>query len=198
MSDNAKTLRKKKRLKIDHIMFPVYNNNNFLEHVYKTWIKVNKQCNIGEQNSMYKGVYYPTNNFYVEHLSTTQGEKYWSNSIYVILKTKYWSYFINPDSISEYFLIPKFGCGYHIISPNYPHLNRLSKSNDEQLKVHISKALMVEIENLCGFKWEVPNFIRVNDKLLHNYDIAVINSDDRLIAPLFQSNFALENKDIDD
>lgn len=38
-----------------------------------------------EQNQTYKGIYLDSNNFYIEQLSTTQGNSYWTNALAIIL-----------------------------------------------------------------------------------------------------------------
>jgi hypothetical protein len=106
----------KKVLEIDHVMFPIYNNNNFLNEVANEYKKNKKYMYlIGKQQPSYKGIYLHSKNFYIEHLSTVKGEYYWSNSLAILLDKKYWSYYKKPDSISEHFMTPKFGCGYFLL-----------------------------------------------------------------------------------
>jgi len=59
----------KKILDIDHVMFPVYNNNNFLDEVANEY-KTNKKYiySIGKQQQSYKGIYLYSKNFYIEHI----------------------------------------------------------------------------------------------------------------------------------
>ena len=77
--------------------------------------------------------------------------------------------------------------------PESPILN--SKREDattyDGLKILISKALEGELLNLCGLEWELPACIAVDEGLYHAYDMAVINENDNLIAPLHQSNYPL-------
>ena len=103
----------KKILDVDHVMFPVYNNNKFLEEVANEY-KTNEKYiySIGKQQQSYKGIYLYSKNFYIEHLSTIKGEYYWSNSIAIILDKKYWSYYKNPVILDDNFMRPTFGSGY--------------------------------------------------------------------------------------
>ena len=128
-------------LEIDHIMFPVYNNNDFLDEVALEYNKnKNYVYDIGEQTSMYKGIYLYSKNFYIEHLSTIKGQYYWSNSLAILLDKKYWSYYKNPDLIDENFMTPKFGCGYFFVNPKYKHINKnISKSTYDNFTIYISK-----------------------------------------------------------
>jgi len=177
-------------LKIDHVMFPVYNNNNFLEEVANEYKKNDKYVyNIGNQEKLYKGIYLYGKSFYVEHLSTIKGETYWSNSLAIILDKKYWSYYKNPDMIDDNFMIPKFGCGYFFVNPNYPYTNdKKNKSDYDNFIIYISNELEYELKNIGGISWTLPKYIKVDNNLKHKYDI-VVKDDDVIIGSLFQSNF---------
>lgn len=90
---------------VDHVMFPVYNNNGYLDEVEKELKKYYKSnLNKGSQNKLYKGIYLHCDQFYIEHLSNTRGNYYWSNAICIQCDKKYWKYYKNPDSISDDFM----------------------------------------------------------------------------------------------
>jgi hypothetical protein len=178
------------QLQLDHVMFPVYFNNAFLDLVERDW----KKRNIGRvfsepQNPVFKGVYLQTRSFYVEHLSTVENEPYWSNALHVIVPTAHWSHYSNPDLRTEYFLVPRFGCGFALVSPEYPHLHStLPQQTADGLTVLISQTLAVALKAIGGKTWRLPPQVRVNDKLLHAHDIAVVDDHSKLVAPLFQAN----------
>ena len=180
-------------LVVDHVMFPVYYNNPFLDLVEDIW-RERKLGRVfsGPQNSSFKGVYLQSKSFYVEYLSNTKSEPYWSNAVYVVVPKKYWGYYTAPALLSEHFLVPKFGCGYSIISPDYPHLTKVIARDEsyDGLAVLISKALEKELLQLAGQQWVLPESrkIRVHDSLTHVHDIAVIDEKSRLVAPLLQAN----------
>lgn len=178
---------------VDHVMFPVYLNNGFLEVVEAEWHaqslgKVYSQ----PQNSMFKGTYFESKSFYVEYLSTVKSEPYWSNAVYVVVPKKYWSYYKNPALSVEHFLVPTFGCGYTLVSPEFPHLNSvLAKGQTyDGFTLLISKALEQELLRVAGQSWVLPHSgkVRVHEKLVHVHDIAVINEKSKLVAPLLQPN----------
>lgn len=178
---------------IDHIMFPVYFNNAFLEVVETEWRahsfgKVYSQ----PQNSVFKGVYIESKSFYVEYLSNVKSEPYWSNAVYVVVPKKYWSHYKNPALSTEHFLVPTFGCGYTLVSPEFPNVNSVVAKGQtyDGFTLLISKALEQELLRVAGQSWVLPlsGRVRVHEKLLHVHDIAVISDKSKLIAPLLQSN----------
>jgi hypothetical protein len=183
----------KKELVIDHVMFPVYLNNSFLKVVKKSWEKhkVGK-VDIGPQNSSYKGVFFGSKSFYVEHLSNVKSEPYWSNAVYLAVPKKYWSYYKNPALVTKNFLVPYFGCGYQLINPDYKYINsKVSKGVPyDGFTLLISEALRKEIVNVAGQKWSLPSNgkVRVHEKLIRVNEMAVINEKSELIAPLYQPN----------
>lgn len=179
----------KKILDVDHVMFPVYNNNNFLDEVANEYKKNKKYIySIGKQEPSYKGIYLYSKNFYIEHLSTIKGEYYWSNSIAIILDKKYWSYYKNPVILDDNFMRPTFGSGYFFVNPEYKFTNKKNlKSNYDNFTIYISKNLKKELTNIAGLKWKLPKYIKTNDKLCQQYDI-IIKDRDVVIGPLFQTN----------
>lgn len=180
-------------LEIDHVMFPVYLNNAFLDIVAKNWKSHKKgTIDIGKQNTAFKGVYYKSKSFYVEYLSNTKENQYWSNSIYVVVPKDLWSYYSKPAFKNEHFLIPFFGCGYQLVSPEYAYLNKAISSNEKYdgFTVLISDKLSVALLNIAGKKWKMPSNgkIKVNENLFHLHDIVVINENSKLIAPILEAN----------
>jgi hypothetical protein len=178
---------------IDHVMFPVYFNNPFLEAVEAEW----RAQNLGKvysqpQNPVFKGVYFESKSFYVEYLSTVKSEPYWSNAVYVVVPKKYWSHYKNPALSTEHFLVPTFGCGYTLVSPEFPYLNSvLAKGQTyDGFTLLISKALEQELLRMAGQSWVLPpsGRVRVHEKLVHVHDISVINDKFKLVAPLLQPN----------
>jgi len=160
---------------IDHVMFPVYFNNSFLNSVEENWT----QRNLGyvdtqAQNDFFKGLYLHTKSFYVEYLSTVANEPYWSNAVYVVVPNEYWDNYETPDFRSDHFLIPKSYDGLTIL---------------------ISKALEYELCNIGGEKWTLPSNgkLRVHEGLHHLHDIAVIDENDTIVAPLFEANPVLRD-----
>ena len=180
-------------LVIDHIMFPVYFNNPFLELIEDIW----KEQEVGRvfsepQNPSYKGVYFQSKSFYVEYLSSVKNEPYWSNAVYLIVPKEYWGFYKDPALINEHFLIPNFGCGYQLISPEFPYLNS-SIAKDisyDGFVLLISKELEQELLGIAGQQWSLPSNgkIQVHENLLHVHDMAVINEKSKLVAPLLQTN----------
>jgi hypothetical protein len=174
---------------IDHVMFPIYNNNNFLLEVAKEYKKEKIKFNVGKQNKLYKGIYLFCGDFYIEHLSTTKHNYYWTNALCIQCDKKYWKYYKNPDSQSEDFMTPKFGCGFFLVSPTSDYVkwrqrNRISCGN---MIIYVSKKLYDSVKNLCGLMWNIPKYVKVHKLLLQPYDIVVMDKLNR-IAPLFQTN----------
>jgi len=172
-------------------MFPIYNNNEFLKEV-ATEYKKNKNYDykLGKQNPTYKGIYLLGKSFYIEHLSTVKGQYYWTNSLAIILDKKYWSFYKKPDSMSEHFLIPKFGCGYFLVNPDYPATNdKINKTNYDNFAIYISEELKQKIKTIGGLKWKLPKYIKTSKALKQLYDIIVMDNN-IMIGPLFQSNVA--------
>ncbi len=180
-------------LVVDHVMFPLYFNNQFLDIAVESWKELNVgKVVAGKQNSAYKGVYLHSKSFYVEHISNVKEQPYWSNAIYFVVPKKYWGFYQQPALVSEYFLVPEFGCGYQLVSPEFPHLNsNVSADVDyDGLKILISQTLETEITNIAGKSWALPSNgkIRVHKGLKHVHDIVVINEKNKTIAPLLQPN----------
>lgn len=180
------------KLIIDHVMFPVYDNNKFLKKVYKEWKKNKKyDISIGKQNDRFRGIYLFSTNFYIEHLSTTINNPYWNNALCIVVDKKYWKYYKHPDEISDDYLIPKYGCGYFLIDPQskfrYKHGNKNIGSQYDNFTILISKKLEISIKKICGLDLQLPKYIKTCNNFTQHYDIAVIDNNIR-IAPLFQSN----------
>ena len=180
-------------LTIDHVMFPIYYNNALLEFVEHNWnsrklSKVHSQS----QNDSFKGVYLPSKSFYVEYLSTVETEPYWSSAIYVVLPNEYWDAYKKPALRTDHFLIPSFGSGYQLVSPSYPHLNTIVSKDEsyDGLTILISKALEQELLSIGGKKWVLPKNgkVRVHEDLHHLHDIAVIDEQNKIVAPIFEAN----------
>lgn len=189
-------MRKSNDLIIDHVMFPVYHNLTFLQDVKKYWDKLKGGSLYSKKMS--DRIFILRKHFYIEHISVSNklphSEQYWSNSICVEMDTKYWKYYKNPLIKDDNFLTPYAGCGYFLINPNsiYSHKNnKQTLSNIDGSTILISKKLKKTLKNLCGNKWNIPNFIKTDVHLLHNYDIVVIDKNKKLIAPYLQSNFPL-------
>lgn len=183
-------------LLLDHVMFVTYHNNTLLEEVHESWKKHQTgKTHIAPQQTDYRGVYYQSKSFYVEQLSTISGEYYWSNCVYVVLPQKYWGFYDKPAMVTRDMLIPSYGCGYQIVSPDFPTLNaKISKDvTYDGFTILVSPTLEASLKTMAGQKWKLPaGKIKVHEKLLHPYDIAVVNEKNKLIGPLFQSNFALK------
>lgn len=176
-------------LQINHVMFPIYNNNNFLLEVEEEY-KDNKKYiyDISEQSPLCKGIYLYGKSFYIEHLSTIKGEIYWNNALGIILNKNYWSHYVKPEFINEYFLIPKYSCGYFFISPDYPFINSNKiKSDYDNFIIYISRNLARTLIFVGGGDWTLPRFIKINEELKHPYDI-VVKDNKNIVGPLFQSN----------
>jgi hypothetical protein len=180
-------------LVVDHVMFPIYFNNPFLGLVEEIW----RDRKVGRvfsqpQNPSFKGLYLRSKSFYLEYASNTKNEPYWSNAVYVVVPKKYWNFYEEPVLRTEHFLLPKFGGGYSIVSPEYPHLNSSAAQNEtyDGLTLLISKALEDELLQVAGQKWTLPRSgkVRVHDGLKHLTDIAVIDEQSKLVAPLLEAN----------
>lgn len=185
-------------LKIDHVMFPVYFNNALLEFVEYDW-KNRKSGKVftQPQNDHFKGVYLPSQSFYVEYLSSVETEPYWSSAIYLVVPNEHWDAYKKPAMVTDHFLIPSFGSGYQLISPSYPHLNTKTSSDEpyDGLTILISKALEQELLNIAGKQWALPTNgkLRVHEGLHHLHDIAVIDENNKIVAPLFEANPVLRD-----
>ncbi len=181
-------------LEVDHISFPVYNNLAFLDEVEGSWREHGSgRVQMGPQGPQYTGVFYLTKNFYVEHLSTAKNDGYWSNTIYVVVDKKHWDHYENPDSRNENWLKPRMHGGFAVFGPDSLPVQWSRQQPTipyAGLKLMISSALEDQLKNVCGLKWELPPYLEVDERFLHPYDMAVINEDRRLIAPLHQCNFA--------
>ena len=182
-------------LKIDHVMFPFYNNNKLLNEIKKHYDNLGYASYMEPQNKEFKGLYFFTKRFYVEHLSTIKGEHNWTNALCIVLDKKYWGYFKNPDMKNEHFLTPKFGCGYFIVDPKSPYVKNWKikyskKLNRENLNIIISKKLENKLKHLAGHEWELPNYIKTDKRLCQLYDI-LITANNIVIAPLFHSNIPI-------
>jgi len=193
MSTHASEGSKSMELVVDHVMFPVYANNELLESIEAAW----NEKGVGRvftqpQNEMFKGVYIQSKNFYVEYLSTVETQPYWSNAVYIVVDKQYWSHYENPVMVNEHFLIPSFGSGYQLVSPDYPYLNSKSENTGdyEGLEILISEALHDELLNIAGRQWTLPSNgkVRVHDGLHHLHDIVVIDDSSKLVAPLYEAN----------
>jgi hypothetical protein len=178
---------------VDHVMFPVYFNNAFLEVIETQW----RAQTLGKvysqpQNPVFKGVYFESKSFYVEYLSTVKTEPFWSNAVYVVVPKQYWSHYEKPALLTEQFLVPTFGCGFTLVSPEFPNLNSVVAKGQafDGFTLLISTALERELLSLAGQRWVLPSSgkVRVHKNLLHVHDIAVINDKSKLVAPLLQPN----------
>lgn len=186
---------KNMELIIDHVMFPTYLSDKFLDLVEETW----KERDVGRvfsqpANASFKGVYFQSSSFYVEYLSNVASQPYWSNAVYVVVPKRYWKHYKNPAFVNEHFLIPSFGCGYQLVSPDYPHLNskivQTKNVTYDGFVLLISKALEDELLSIGGVQWTLPENgkVQVNEKLLHVHDMAVIDQNSKLVAPILQPN----------
>ena len=114
--------------------------------------------------------------------------------MYVVVPKRFWNYYKDPAFVSEYFLIPSFGCGYQLISPDFPNLNKhLAKDRNityDGFVLSISRALEKDLLSIGGAQWSLPSNgkVRVHEKLLHVHDIAVIDENSKLVAPILQPN----------
>ena len=180
-------------LKIDHVMFPVYANNAFLDTVEADW----KERKTGKvftqpQNDFFKAVYLRSKSFYVEYLSNVETQPYWSNTVFIVVPTEYWAAYENPVMKSEYFLIPSFGSGYQLVSPDYPHLNEKNAGDEDYdgMTILISTSLAQELLTIGGENWTLPKNgkVQVHEGLVHFHDIVVIDEQSKLVAQIYEAN----------
>ncbi len=180
-------------LEIDHVMMPVYFNNALLEHVEQTWKdKQSGKVFTQPQNDFFKGVYLQSKSFYVEYLSTVDTQPYWSSAVFFVVPEKYWDHYENPAIRNDYFLVPYFGSGYQLVSPDFPHLNRINAAQEsyDGLQILISAALEKEILTIGGQQWTLPanGKLTVHEGLAHRHDIVVIDEHSKLVAPILEAN----------
>jgi hypothetical protein len=180
-------------IQIDHVMFPVYLNNAFLDVVEEIWAaKKAGKVFAQPQNAAFKGVYLQSKSFYVEYLSNVKDQPYWTNAVYVVVPKKHWAFYKSPALVDQYFLVPKFGCGYALVSPDFPYLNSMTAGSNsyDGLTLLISEALKKEVLSIAGLNWSLPESgkIQVHGSLVHVHDIAVIDEKSKLVAPLLQPN----------
>ncbi|MEZ5649841.1 MAG: hypothetical protein R3E87_04765 [Burkholderiaceae bacterium] len=178
---------------IDHVMFPVYMNDPFLEVVEQAWKSAGHRAVFaGPRNPAFKGVYLHSRSFYVETVSNVREQPYWSNALYFVVPTEFWDHYREPALRTEHFLVPAFGCGFQLVSPRFPYLNeKLTREAEyDGLTILISPALAREVTGIAGRRWRLPasGKLRVHDGLHHPHDIVVIDDQRRLVAPLFQCN----------
>lgn len=182
------------QLIVDHVMFPIYLGDQLLDEVEWTWRdrgydKVFRQAKRKE----FLPLYCQSENFYVECLSNRSTYSYWSNAVFVVVPKELWSYYKKPAHVSEHFLIPYFGSGYQLVSPDYPHLNsKLDHSPKERFTLLVSPDLYRVLANIAGKDWDLPDHVKPHDDLKHMHDMAVLDAGDRLVAPLYQANPALK------
>ncbi|GAA6143686.1 hypothetical protein [Hydrogenophaga sp. 5NK40-0174] len=182
-------------LVVDHVSFPVYNNNAFLDAVAQNWTSRSLgPLHHQPQNPAFKAVSLLNQRFYVEVLSNTEQQPYWSNQVYLVVDKALWKHYRQPAMATEHFLVPAFGCGYSLVSPDFPHLNsKLEGSNASggtKLTLLISQALADALANLAGQSWALPEdgSVKVHPGLLHAHDMAVIDDKQKLVAPILQPN----------
>ena len=179
-------------IQLDHIMFPVYNNDKILDEIKNEWKKKYKNYKITvEKKTSFKAIYLKMKKYYIEYLSTIKGEHNWTNALCVKLDKKYWSYYKKPDQIDKHFMIPKFGCGFFIVDPKSPYTKWCkAEFRESNFEILISKKLKKELINLGGLKWKLPKNIKTNKNLCQSYDILVVDkvNEDNIVAPLFQAN----------
>ncbi len=184
-------------LVIDHVSFPVYNNNAFLDAVTENWMArslgtIHQQ----PQNPAFKAVSLLNPSFYVEVLSNTAQQPYWSNQVYVVVDKALWKQYEKPALVTEHFLVPAFGCGYALVNPAYPHLNTTLPRGSEtgkstaQIRLLISPTLAQDLSSIAGQSWRLPDngSVIVHPGLLHAHDMAVIDDKQKLVAPILQPN----------
>jgi hypothetical protein len=61
-----------------------------------------------------------------------------------VVPKQYWGFYKSPALVTEHFLIPQFGSGFQIVSPQFPHLDGFT--------LLISKALEESLLNIGGQK----------------------------------------------
>lgn len=182
---------KPEQLIIDHIMFPVYNNDSFLDEIKIIWEEKGFGKVTREDYEQYSGVYLSTKNFYVEYLSTNKGDGWWRNKICIVLDKKYWDFYETPMLRDEHFLVPNYFSGYFIVSPDYPKLNSKDSSDIDfdGLTIYISEKLAEKLKCAAGKNWTLPSFVKIHKELVHENDIVVVeNGKEEYIAPYLQSN----------
>lgn len=171
-------------------MFPVYMGGDFLAAARTVW----EAFGTGDvfdrpPNRSFTGLYYQSRDFYVEYAATQVTEPYWSNAIYLVMDPKHWDHYASPALRTDHFLIPAFGSGYQLVSPDFPHLNaRIAKTGYRGLKTLISPALAAQILSIGGQDWSLPDTLEVHDGLHHLHDIVVINEDRKIVAPILREN----------
>jgi len=93
--------------------------------------------------------------------------------------------------------VPWFGSGFQLVSPDYPYLNKNIAGDEDRdgLTILISPALEKELLSIGGQKWALPanGKVKVHDGLAHLHDIVVIDSNEKLIAPLLEANPVLRD-----
>ncbi|WP_422038307.1 hypothetical protein [Roseibium sp.] len=181
-------------LTIDHVMFPVYLGDQLLDEVEWTW----KDRGYGKvfreaERSEFLPLYCQSNQFYVEYLSNRSTFSYWSNAVFVVVPKQFWEYYKEPALLSEHFLIPYFGSGYQLVSPDFPHLNsKLSGGTDEGFRLLVSPDLYKVLSRVADQEWTLPDHIEPHSDLKHMHDMAVLDAEGRLVAPLYEANPALK------
>jgi|AntAceMinimDraft_17_1070374.scaffolds.fasta_scaffold07273_3 hypothetical protein len=179
-----------KELVVDHIMFPVYNNDAFLDEVKEIW----ETKGVGEikrdDYEAYSGVFFKTKKFYVEYLSTNKGDGWWRNRICVVVDKQHWDYYKEPFLKDEFFLTPEITSGFFLVSPEYNSTNtKINKDIDYKgFTIYISEALKEKLENICDLKWKLPDYIKTNKNLIHETDIVVVDGKGEYVAPFLQCN----------
>ena len=182
------------KLKVDHVMFPVYNNPGFLDEVEEAWKRLGPGAFPRFSTPAYSNVCYNSKNFMAEHLSTPKGDGYWTNTVFFRVDKKHWDYYENPASRDEISIRPEFRGGYALFAPDAP-FEDIHKRTDlayDGLTLLISPALEEKLTKLCGLKCELPSCVAVDKKLVRVFEMVVINEKKQLIAPLFQCNYALD------
>jgi len=175
---------------VDHVMYPVYNNDAFLDEMMEIW-KAKKVGKVKRDDyDAYSGVFFETKSMYVEYLSTNKGDGWWRNRICIVLDKKYWDYYKEQFMRDEFFLTPEITSGFFLVSPEYNSLNSKINSQIEYdgFTIYISDVLKEKLENICGMKWILPEFIKTNSNLVHETDIIVVDEKGNYIAPYLQSN----------
>ncbi len=182
------------QLTIDHVMFPVNLGDQLLDEVAWTWRdrgygKVFREA----ERKEFLPLYCQSTQFYVEYLSNRSTFSYWSNAGFVVVPKELWGFYKEPAHVSEHFLIPYFGSGYQLVSPEFPNLNsKLTGGTDEGFTLLVSPSLHDALANIAGQDWTMPNHVKPNGELKHMHDMAVLDKKDRLVAPLYQANPALK------
>lgn len=182
------------QLVIDHVMFPTYLGDQLLDEVEWTWRnreygKVFREA----ERKEFLPLYCQSKQFYVECLSNRSTFSYWSNAVFVVVPKELWSYYKEPAHVSEHFLIPYFGSGYQLVSPDFPNLNsKLTGEFDEGFTLLVSPDLYKILARIADREWKLPDHLKPHTDLKHMHDMAVLDAKDRLVAPLYQANPALK------